>query len=281
MKTQTRKEKRKIAFWVSLDAQGIGLIGCNGEGLKLNRGKVRLGAELPTGARLGSPLSLSASCLGTWPPSRSFIWESGLMRFTPVPPPALGTVSALPSCWEFQPRAGGCEGPYSLSCRMGHLAKVGLFPLPALNPLLASRGVERNCVRILWVMGVGGAKRGTLPGLWAKLEPASKDSGWAGRGREMDRCRAQLWDQSGAEERAWEGCRGCWCHIFPSSLLPQHKRPSQCQGVGGAVHGQLTPHYPIERLGLEGQHGGVWPPSSLFPFSPRQAVPLFPFQMSQ
>ena len=46
MKTQTRKEKRKIAFWVSLDAQGIGLIGCSGEGLKLDRGKVRLGAEL-------------------------------------------------------------------------------------------------------------------------------------------------------------------------------------------------------------------------------------------
>ena len=43
MKTQTRKEKRKIAFWVSLDAQGIGLIGCSGEGLKLDRGKVRLG----------------------------------------------------------------------------------------------------------------------------------------------------------------------------------------------------------------------------------------------
>ena len=53
MKTQTRKEKRKIAFWVSLDSQGIGLIGCSGEGLKLDRGKVRLGAELPTGARLG------------------------------------------------------------------------------------------------------------------------------------------------------------------------------------------------------------------------------------
>ena len=52
MKTQTRKEKRKIAFWVSLDAQGTGLIGCSGEGLKLDRGKVRLGAELPTGARL-------------------------------------------------------------------------------------------------------------------------------------------------------------------------------------------------------------------------------------
>ena len=68
MKTQTRKEKRKIAFWVSLDSQGIGLIGCSGEGLKLDRGKVRLGAELPTGARLGSSLSLSASCPGTWPP---------------------------------------------------------------------------------------------------------------------------------------------------------------------------------------------------------------------
>ena len=77
MKTQTRKEERKIAFWVSLDAQGIGLIGCSGEGLKLDRGKVRLGAELPTGARLGSSLSLPASCPGTWPPSRLFIWKVG------------------------------------------------------------------------------------------------------------------------------------------------------------------------------------------------------------
>lgn len=46
----------------------------------------------------------------------------------------------------------------------GPLGKNGSFPFPALNLLLASRRAERNCVEILWVMGVGEARKGTLPG---------------------------------------------------------------------------------------------------------------------
>lgn len=70
---------------------------------------------------------------------------------------------------------------------------------------------------------------------------------------------------------AWEGCRGCWCHTFPSPLLPHHKGPVNAKGED-AVHGELTPHYPLQGSGLEVQDGRIWLPSSISLYSPRQAV---------
>lgn len=77
----------------------------------------------------------------------------------------------------------GCEGPHSLGRRIGCLAKAGLFPFPARNLLVASRGPGRLCVGSLGVTGRGQTGRHTARPT-AELELVSKDPGRAGRGRE-------------------------------------------------------------------------------------------------
>ena len=154
--------------WTGAEAgQGEGL----GEAERLLRGQdwAPLSVCLPLAGARGPHEMVQ---LGEW--AHPLQTSSFLSR---PPSLALGKLSTLPSCGVFQPRAGACEGPHSLGWRMGYLAKAGLFPFPALNLLLASRGAERNSVGSL-VSNEGGARQapcqahGQSWSLWRRVPAA-------------------------------------------------------------------------------------------------------------